>query len=177
MLYLAQVQKETRFLGLGQTKLKLLACQGVDHRWTALLRDEVISAGEASQFNGGVLVFVQLSASQQVQQIEEAAHSLVQILQNFSHQDAKYQQLEAELAQWRQSEQVQLCLTSQSQELNRREVEIELQWQKLEESFEKLEQQRVEIEQLWQELDLERKELEREWRTPHQPRANDAILN
>ncbi|NET32433.1 MAG: hypothetical protein F6K19_10550 [Cyanothece sp. SIO1E1] len=158
MLYLAEIQKKTGFIGSGKAELKLLACQRSEQNWSAVSGDEVVPADEASTFNAGTLVMVELTASRQVQRIQEAGRQLVSILQNFSRLQEKFKTQEEEIEQWKQS------LTYQSQELNRREMEIESrqeQLQEVEQDFERLEQQRQEIETSRTEIDSLRTELER----------------
>lgn len=158
MLYLAEVQKKTGFIGSGKAELKLLACQRSEQNWTAVPGEEVIPADEASNFNAGALVLADLTASKQVQRIQEAGRQLVSILQNFSRLQEKFKTQEEEIEQWKQS------LTYQSQELNRREMEMEArreQLQQLEEDFEQLEQQRQEIDSGREEVNRLREEIER----------------
>lgn len=184
MRYLAEVQKQARFLGSSETQLKLLACQRWEQKWSVVPSKQLIPAPEASHFNTGVLVFVQLSPEKEVQSIEQATISLVNILQNLSGQLEKAKQQEEEIHEWKQS------LTYSQREMDRREMELEArieQLQLLEEDFEQLEQKRQEIQQALQEieqqrqqLELERKQLNSVWNskleTQRQPRADDAVL-
>nr|MBE9188417.1 hypothetical protein [Microcoleus sp. LEGE 07076] len=145
MLYLAEVQKQRSGFGLGggKAELKLLACQRGEHNWSAVPGDDAIPVEEANKFNDGTLVLVELSASKQVQRIQEAARQLVSILQNFSRLQDKFKDKEEEIEQWKAS------LTFSSQELNRREMEMqarEEQLAQMEEELERLEAQRSEIE-------------------------------
>ena len=159
MLYLAEVQKKSGgLLGGGKAEFKLLACQRSEQSWVAVSGDEVITAEEASIYNPGALVLVDLTASKQVQRVQEAARPLVSILQNFSRWQEKFKTQEEEIEQWKQS------LTYQSQELNRREMEMEArreQLQQMEEDFEQLEQQRQDIDAAREEVDRQRGEFER----------------
>lgn len=158
MLYLAEVQKKTGFIGGGKAELKLLACQRSEQSWSAVPGEEVIQAEEATNYNAGALVLVELTSSRQIQRIQEAGRQLVSILQNFSRLQEKFKTQEEEIEQWKQS------LTYQSQELNRREMEMESrreQLQQMEEDFEQLEQQRQEIEGNREEANRLREELER----------------
>ncbi|BAY11718.1 pilus motility taxis protein HmpF [Calothrix sp. NIES-2098] len=173
MLYLAEVQKQkgnlltTNLLSSNsKTELKLLACQRTDQNWTTVSED-VIVAEEASKLNDGALVLVELTPNRQVQRIQEAGRPLVNILQNFSRQLEKFKLKEDEIDQWKQS------LTFQAQELNRREMEMEVrleQLQQMEDDFHQLEAQkeefensRTEIEKLQQEIERNRQELEGAW--------------
>ncbi len=171
MLYLAEVQKQkTGFMGTAKAELKLLACQRADQSWNPVPGEEVISASleEANKLSDGALVLADLNpANRQVQRIQEAGRPLVGILQNFSRQLEKSKSQEEEIEQWKQS------LTFQSQELNRREMEMEArleQLQQVEEDFERLEAQRQEIDvgretskQLREEIERNRQELEGAW--------------
>nr|WP_175586502.1 pilus motility taxis protein HmpF [Nostoc sp. UIC 10630] len=167
-MYLAEVQKQKGGLlsGSGKTELKLLACQRTDQNWSTV-SEEVIAAEDASKLNDGALVLVELNPNRQVQRIQEAGRPLVNILQNFSRQLEKFKLKEDEIDQWKQS------LTFQAQELNRREMDMEVrseQLQNMEEELQQLEQQkqevdtsRQEIEQLKTEVERNRLELEGAW--------------
>ncbi|MEG3840570.1 pilus motility taxis protein HmpF [Microcoleus sp. herbarium14] len=169
MLYLAEVQKQRSGFGLGggKAELKLLACQRGEHNWSAVPGDDAIPVEEANKFNDGTLVLVELSASKQVQRIQEAARQLVSILQNFSRLQDKFKDKEEEIEQWKAS------LTFSSQELNRREMEMqarEEQLAQMEDELERLEAQRSEIEntrdqahRLRDEVDRSRAEIETAW--------------
>ncbi|WP_414578943.1 pilus motility taxis protein HmpF [Anabaena sp. CCY 9402-a] len=168
MLYLAEVQKQKGGLlgGSSKTELKLLACQRTDQNWSPV-SEEVIAAEEASKLNDGALVLVEVTPNRQVQRIQEAGRPLVNILQNFSRQLEKYKLKEDEIDQWKES------LTFQAQELNRREMDMEVrleQLQNMEEEFQGLESQqqevetsRAQIEQLQAEIERNREELEGAW--------------
>ncbi|WP_375513571.1 pilus motility taxis protein HmpF [uncultured Nostoc sp.] len=168
MLYLAEVQKQKGGLlsGGGKTELKLLACQRTDQNWSTV-SEEVIAAEDASKLNDGALVLVELNPNRQVQRIQEAGRPLVNILQNFSRQLEKFKLKEDEIDQWKQS------LTFQAQELNRREMDMEVrseQLQNMEDELQQLEQQkqevdtsRQEIERLQTEVERNRLELEGAW--------------
>ncbi|MEH1966054.1 pilus motility taxis protein HmpF [Nostoc sp.] len=168
MLYLAEVQKQKGGLlsGGAKTELKLLACQRTDQNWSTV-SEEVIAAEDASKLNDGALVLVEMNPNRQVQRIQEAGRPLVNILQNFSRQLEKFKLKEDEIDQWKQS------LTFQAQELNRREMDMEVraeQLQQLEDEVQHLEEQkqevdtsRQEIERLQTEVERNRQELEGAW--------------
>ncbi|OYD90780.1 hypothetical protein CDG76_29025 [Nostoc sp. 'Peltigera membranacea cyanobiont' 210A] len=168
MLYLAEVQKQKGGLlsGGAKTELKLLACQRTDQNWSTV-SEEVIAAEDASKLNDGALVLAELNPNRQVQRIQEAGRPLVNILQNFSRQLEKFKLKEDEIDQWKQS------LTFQAQELNRREMDMEVrseQLQQLEDEVQHLEEQkqevdtsRQEIERLQGEIERNRQELEGAW--------------
>ncbi|OLP17181.1 hypothetical protein BST81_17690 [Leptolyngbya sp. 'hensonii'] len=159
MLYLAEVQKETAFVGKGKTKLKLLACQKSEQNWASVPGEEVVPSEEAANFNAGALVLADLTANKQVQRVQEAGRQLVSILQNFSRGQEKFKAQEEEIEQWKQS------LTYQSQELNRREMEMEARVEELrqmEADFERLDQQRQQVESGMEEASRLREEMERQ---------------
>ena len=170
MLYLAEIQKQKGgFIGSAKAELKLLACQRADQSWNPVPKEEVIPAPteEVSKLNDGALVLADLNPNRQVQRIQEAGRPLVGILQNFSRQLEKSKSQEEEIEQWKQS------LTYQSQELNRRQMEMEAsleQLQQMQEEFERLEGQRQELDtarqqtqQLREEIERNRQELEGAW--------------
>jgi chromosome segregation ATPase len=160
VLYLAEViQKKGGIMGGGKAELRLLACQRTEQNWTAVSGEEIVPADEASKYGAGALLLVDLTASKQVQRIQEAGRPLVSILQNFSRLQEKFKTQEEEIEQWKQS------LTYQSQELNRREMEMEArreQLEQLESDFEQLEQQRQEVSSSRGEIDQLRGEVERQ---------------
>nr|WP_225225853.1 pilus motility taxis protein HmpF [Komarekiella delphini-convector] len=167
-MYLAEVQKQKGGLlgGGSKTELKLLACQRTDQNWNTV-SEEVITAEDASKLNDGALVLVEMNPNRQIQRIQEAGRPLVNILQNFSRQLEKFKLKEDEIDQWKQS------LTFQAQELNRREMDMEVrseQLQELEGELQRLEEQkqvvdtsREEIERLQVEIERNRQELEGAW--------------
>ena len=157
MLYLAEVQKKTGFIGGGKADFKLLACQRGEI-WTSVPGDEMITAPDDANYNAGALVMVELSNNRQITRHYDAGRPLVGILQNFSNQSKKSKSQEEEIEQWKQS------LTFQSQELNRRELELETRQEQVEQAeadLEQLEAQRQEIEAAQQELDELKADLDR----------------
>ena len=157
MLYLAEFQKKTGFIGGGKTELKLLACQRGE-TWAAVPGDEIVAAPDDANYSAGALVMLELANNRQIQRHYDAGRPLVGILQNFSNQAKKSKAQEEEIEQWKQS------LTFQSQELNRRELELETRQEQVEQAeadLEQLETQRQEIETAQQELDQLRGEFER----------------
>ncbi len=167
MLYLAEVLRKTRVIGGSRAELKLLACQRSELSWSALPNEEIVPGSDDMTYGAGALIMVELSAAKQVQRHSEAGRQLVTILQNFSRLQEKSKTQEEEIEQWKQS------LTYQSQELNRREMEIEAaqeQMQQIEAEFERLEQQKQEIEtaqanvqRLREEFERKSQELEGAW--------------
>jgi chromosome segregation ATPase len=166
VLYLAEVHKKTGFMG-NKTELKLLARQQSEQNWAMLPGEETIPADIANEYNAGVLVLVELDANQQVKKIQDATRHLVGILKNFSRMREKFRTQEEEIEGWKQS------LIYQSQELTRREVDIEAraeELQQLEAESHKIEEQRQEFEAtrtqilaLKEDIERERNQLEEAW--------------
>jgi len=158
VLYLAEVQKKTGFIGSGKPEFKLLACQRSEHSWSAVAGDESLTAPDDASYNAGALVMVEVSGNRQVQRHYEAGRTLTSILQNFSNLSKKSKTQEEEIEQWKQS------LTFQSQELNRRELELETRQEQVEQAeadLEQLDSQRQELEQLRQTLEQQQEDLKR----------------
>jgi predicted RNase H-like nuclease (RuvC/YqgF family) len=150
MLYLAIVQKQTRFLRNPKTELKLLACKQGENNWSVVAREELIPMEAAHDFNAGVLVLVDLTANQRIQRIQEAAPSLVRVLQNFSRLQEKWEEKEREQEAWNQG------LIYQASELNRRERELRLWQQQLQNKYHEMEKTRQKLERLQQALELKK---------------------
>ncbi|MEM6424327.1 MAG: pilus motility taxis protein HmpF [Cyanobacteria bacterium P01_H01_bin.119] len=167
MLYLAEAQKKTGFIGGGKVEFKLLACQRGEQSWSAVPGEEVIPAPDDATYNAGALVMVDLSNNRQIQRHSEAGRQLVSILQNFSNLNKKSKTQEEEIEQWKQS------LTFQSQALNEREMELEARQEQIEQAEadaeqvesqrEEVETSRAEVEQLRGELERKTQELEGAW--------------
>lgn len=167
MLYLAETQRKSGFIGSGKAEFKLLACQRSEHDWSAVPGEEVIAAPDDATYGADTLVMIELNNSRQVQRHQEAGRTLVSILQNFSSLSKKSKAQSEEIEQWKES------LTYQSQALNRREAEIEARQEQIEQAsvdLEKVEsqrqaveQQQAEVEQLREDLARKNSELEGAW--------------
>ncbi|MEM9904944.1 MAG: pilus motility taxis protein HmpF [Cyanobacteria bacterium P01_D01_bin.44] len=159
MLYLAEVQKKSGFIGSGKAEFKLIACQRSEQNWSALPGDDIMPApDDAAAYSSGALVMIELGGNRQIQRHYEAGRPLVSILQNFSSLSKKFKTQEDEIDQWKQS------LTYQSQELNRREMELEARQEELEQAesdLEKVEAQRVELDTARNEIEALREEYAR----------------
>ncbi|MGB3297045.1 MAG: pilus motility taxis protein HmpF [Phormidesmis sp.] len=167
MLYLAETQRKSGFIGSGKAEFRLLACQRSEHDWSAVPGDEVIAAPDDATYGADTLVMIELNSSRQVQRHQEAGRTLVSILQNFSSLGKKSKAQGEEIEQWKES------LTYQSQALNRREMEIEARQEQieqaesnlaqLEEQQQVVEQQQADVEGLREELTRKNAELEGAW--------------
>ena len=156
MQYLAEVKKQNKSLiGGVKTELKLLAFQRNDQTWNAVPKEEIITCDNLSHVGESALVLLNLSENRQIQGTPElAGPRLVRLLQRFSRLSEKTQDQEAEIEQWKQS------LTYQSQELARREGELETRLEQLEQmeaDFGPIEQQRQELETAWEKLKAEKR--------------------
>jgi DNA repair exonuclease SbcCD ATPase subunit len=165
--YLAEVQKKSGVFGGGKAELKLLAFQRGES-WTAVPGEETIPADEAGNFNAGALVLAEVNANKQLQGTpKEAGRQIVSILQNYSRLQDKTKTQEEEIEQWKQS------LTYQSQELNRREMEMQAQleqFEQIQQDLDQLEAKRSEIaaseqeaQELREEMERRQQELEAAW--------------
>ncbi|MDX2213088.1 MAG: hypothetical protein SFY66_07350 [Oculatellaceae cyanobacterium bins.114] len=154
MLYLAQVH--TKDVD-GKTSLKLLAQHQSEHAWEVLPQPEVVYSVEASDYSEGVLVLVELSATQQVKSIENATPWILTIVEQYLSLDVTPALLEQEVQraeQWRQS------LTLQSQELGRRSLEMEARRDQIQELEENLKQDRKQLELLATETEARREQIQ-----------------
>ncbi|MEM6450173.1 MAG: pilus motility taxis protein HmpF [Cyanobacteria bacterium P01_D01_bin.105] len=167
MLYLAETQRKSGFIGNGKAEFKLLACQRSEHDWSAVPGDEVVAAPDDADYGADTLVLIELNSSRQVQRHQAAGRTLVNILQNFSGLSKKFKAQGEEIEQWKES------LTYQSQALNRREMEIESRQDQVEQAEADLEQleerqqaveaQQSEVEALKEDLTRKNSELEGAW--------------
>ena len=156
MQYLAEVKKQNKgLIGGVKTELKLLAFQRNDQTWNVVPKEEIVTCDNLSHVGEGALVLLNLSENRQIQGTPElAGPRLVRLLQRFSRLTEKTQDQEAEIEQWKQS------LTYQSQELARREGELETRLEQLEQmeaDFGPLQQQRQELESAWEKLRAEKR--------------------
>jgi chromosome segregation ATPase len=141
-----------------KTELKLLARQQLEQNWSAVSGEEFLATEEASDFNAGTLVLVELTSNRQIQSIQEAAKQLVAILQNFSRLQEKFRTQGEEIEGWKQS------LIYQSQELTHRKLEMEAwqdELQQSEEALKELEDQRQQVEATREEVQRQREGAER----------------
>lgn len=152
MLYLAQVQKKGF---LGKTGLLLLARQKSENAWAIATDEDVVLSSEAGSFNEGVLVLVELSNTRQVVSIKDAKDWVVEVIQKFlvTGITPAFLQQETERAeQWRQS------LTLQSQELDRRALELEARREQVQELEEKLKREKKNLETMAAQIKTKTKE-------------------
>jgi chromosome segregation ATPase len=166
VLYLAEVNKKSGFMG-AKTELKLLARKQSEHNWVPVPGEEVLAFDSGNDYNQGVLVLVELDSSQNIKNVQDATRQLVGILKNFSRMRERFKTQEEEIEGWKQS------LIYQSQELTRREVDMEAraeELQQFEAESQKIAKQRQEFEesrdqilQLKEQLEGDRQQLEEAW--------------
>ncbi|MBW4521386.1 MAG: hypothetical protein KME16_17010 [Scytolyngbya sp. HA4215-MV1] len=154
MLHLAQVQKK----GLvGKAELRLLARQKSENIWAVIPDEDTLVSTEAESLVEGLLVLVEVSSDRQILNITEAKNWVLDLIQKYliNGITPTFLKQEAQRAeQWRQS------LTLQSQELDRRALELEArreQIQNLEDNF-KYENQELDRRAL--ELEVRREQLQ-----------------
>lgn len=166
MLYLAEVIKQNRaFMGGMKTEFKLLACQHNDQTWSAIPTEEIISTEQVEQqVSEGALMILQLGTNKQIQEVPKlAGMELVRQLQRLSRLSEKLKDQQDEIEQWKQS------LTYQSQELSRRELEIQSRFEQLEEmeqEFQQIERRSRDVEEAEARLARKQQQLE-EMRTSY----------
>ncbi len=154
-------------MGGFDTKLKLLACQGNDRNWTVVPGHEFIETEDTGNLGDGALVIVNIVNRQVQGKIETASKEMIVILQGFSRLLDKTKSQEDEIEGWKES------LTIQSEELSRREIEMENRLEQLEQmeaESQKFEEQRQEIamarqeaEQIKMQFETKSQELEQAW--------------
>jgi septal ring factor EnvC (AmiA/AmiB activator) len=174
MLHLAQVQNNE---SVGGVELLLLACQQSENSWT-VINPETSLLTNINLPSAGLLVLVELSDNQEILSIQHAKEWVLDLVQKYltGGTTSTFLQEEAERAeQWRQD------LTLQSQDLTRRNLEMEArreQIQSLEEDLkpekhqleimaaqlkakeEDLKQERQQLEEMAAQLKLEKQQLE-----------------
>ncbi len=166
MLYLAEIHKKPGFMA-AKTALKLLARKQSEHNWNPVPGEELVPFEAGNDYNQGVLVLVELDTNQNIKNVQDATRQLVGILKNFSRMREKFKTQEEEIEGWKQS------LIYQSQELTRREVDmearaeelqqLELESQKIEQQCQEFEASRDQILQLKEQLEGDRQQLEEAW--------------
>lgn len=140
MLHLAQVKKKDLE---GKVELQLLAQQKAEHAWVTLTDEENILWVDEIDYHEGAIVLVELSPKRQVEQIQNAANWIVEIIEQYLSVGITPVILQEEVQraeQWRQS------LTLQSQELGRRTLEMEARREQIQELEENLKLEKQELE-------------------------------
>jgi len=155
MLHLAQVEK---IASSGTLGLRLIASQRAEYSWAVLPDQEIVPWDGSADFGEGVLVLATLSETRQVMQVETADRWLIDIVQTFLKNGITptFLQEESERAeQWRQS------LTLQSQDLDRRALELEARREQIEQLEETLKREKKQMEVLATQYKEQNQELDR----------------
>ncbi len=142
MLHLAQVEKEP---ASSKGRLRLIARQQSEYAWTMITVDEFVPAEDLGAIGQGALVLVTLSETLEVVHWENADRWLVTLIQTFLKTGITpaFLQEEADRAeQWRQT------LTLQSQDLDRRALELEARREQIEQLEETLKREKKQMETL-----------------------------
>jgi len=148
MLHLAQVKQKD---SAGQVMIQLLAQQKAEYAWAVLDEDNQIwlDLEHQNQYHEGALILVELSPTKQVHEIHDAAHWVVEMVEQFltfGITPALLQEEVQRAEQWRQS------LTLQSQELGRRALEVEARRDQIQELEENLKQEKQAIDTITAQL-------------------------
>jgi len=142
MLYLAQVQKKGL---LGKSGLRLLARQRAENAWVVVTDEDVLVTDAADGFGEGSLVLAEVTGAREVLGVKDARGWVLNLIQSFlaTGVTPAFLQQETERAeQWRQS------LTLQSQELDRRALELEARREQIQQLEENLKREKKMIESM-----------------------------
>jgi flagellar motility protein MotE (MotC chaperone) len=153
MLHLAQVQNND---SAGGVELQLLARQNPEHTW-AVINPESIPLTNNKSLNEGLLILVDLSENHEILSIHQAKDWVLDFVQKYLTIEVSptFLQEEAErVEQWRQD------LTLQSQDLTRRNLELEARREQLQTLEEELKQEKQQLQVLEEELKQEKQKLE-----------------
>jgi len=140
MLHLAQVQKNTHS---GEFELRLLVRQGTENTWAVMTKPEVVAANHIPSLHEGLLVLVELDEFKQIVNLQDATNWVLNLVQQYLSSSITpiFLQQEAERAeQWRQD------LTLQSQDLARRNLEMEARQEQVQLLEEDLKRKKEELE-------------------------------
>lgn len=142
MLHLAQVQTAEKS---GKAGLRLLAFQRSDYAWSKIQDEEFLVTEAATSLGNGLLVLVQLADNREVLEIQDAKDWVMKIVESFlvSGVTPDFLREETERAeQWRRT------LTLQSQELDRRALELEARREQIQQLEETLKREKKQLEQM-----------------------------
>ncbi len=155
MLYLAQIQKKDAST---QGELRLLARQRSEYAWSVVTEREYLPVEGIEGSEAGSLVLIELSDTYQVLSLDSANDWILDIIQTFlvNGITPAFLQEESERAeQWRQS------LTLQSQDLDRRALELEARREQIEQLEESLKREKKQMELLALQYKEQSQELDR----------------
>jgi hypothetical protein len=139
ILHLAQIQQHNS----KQPELRLLAAQGSEDDWTILTGEVLLPPDKGGTFSPSQLVLADISENHEVLAVQDAREWVMDLVQRYLGNGITPAFLEKETEraeQWRQS------LTLQSQELDRRALEMEARREQIQELEENLKRERRELE-------------------------------
>lgn len=146
MWHLAQVKRKDPG---GKVMLQLLAQQKAEHVWAVLPERDSQILASTEDYAEGKLVLVELSATKQVQQLQDATPWVLEIVEQYLSLGITPLHLREEVQraeQWRQS------LTLQNQELGRRMWEVEARREQIQELEENLKREKEAIDAITAQL-------------------------
>ncbi|HEY9638419.1 MAG TPA: hypothetical protein V6D14_33840 [Coleofasciculaceae cyanobacterium] len=155
MLHLAQVQNNESVGGL---ELKLLARQQAENSWV-VINPENISFTNTASLKEGLLVLVDVSDNQEVMSIQNPKDWVLDIVQQYLTTGVSPAFLEEEsmrTEQWRQD------LTLQSQDLTRRNLEMEARREQIQTLEEDLKREKQRLEEMAAKLETKEQQWKRE---------------
>jgi hypothetical protein len=142
MLYLAQIYQSDPSK---KVELQLLARQTSQYAWATVPPGEVIASELIDTDSLGALVLVELTESGKIANLEDAKNWILQVIDTFLSTGVTPDFLQQETGraeQWRQT------LTLQSQELDRRTLELEARREQIQQLEENLKREKKQMEQL-----------------------------
>lgn len=165
MLHLAQVQNNE---SAGGVELKLLARQDSEHTW-AVITPESIPLTNGKPLHEG-LFLVELAENQEIVTIQPAQDWVLDLVETYLTIEVNptFLQEEAErVEQWRQD------LTLQSQDLTRRNLELEARREQIQTLEDELKQEKLKLEESQQQLQALEAELKGEKEELEQNKENE----
>lgn len=154
MLHLARIQRKAF---LGRAELHLLARQRSEYNWDIVADHETIIAADVGPLNEGAWILVDISDSNQIDNIREATEWVLDMIEQYLTLGMTPAHLQEEMEraeQWRQS------LTLQNQEVARRALETEARRDQIQELEENLKQEKENLSQERQQLEQKAIEIE-----------------
>lgn len=142
MLCLAQVETKE---SVDQAELRIIARQRSEYAWAIVNEQDTLPCVKATQYAQGALVLLRLSDTREVLEISDAKEWLLDIIRTLLITGITPQFLQEEFErteQWRQT------LTLQSQDLDRRALELEARREQLEQLEENLKREKKQLETL-----------------------------
>ncbi len=155
MLCLAQVETEQ---SADRLELRILARQRSEYAWAIANEQDTFSCAKATQYAQGSLVLLTLSDTYEVLEISDVKDWLLDIVGTLLVTGVTPQFLQQEFEraeQWRQN------LTLQSQDLDRRALELEARREQLEQLEETLKREKKQMESLAAQYREQNQELDR----------------